>query len=246
MPSASTSLLRNESGTTISGEENNRMAADLDDDKVEALIFDCDGTLVNSMEYFWQGWEVLCKKYELNFPKTRFYALAGTPIREIVHIVLTETDPAIVEKLVSVEKGDDETKRRELFVDRFLAEKLEAIEELRSRGLFPGEITCVTKIAKQAKERKMRIGVASSGEKNHVLADLAHHNLTDLFETIVTREDVVHGKPAPDLFLEAANRLNVDPKRCRGYEDADLGLESLRRAEFVQAVDVRLMKGYPN
>ena len=54
-----------------------------------------------------------------------------------------------------------------------------------------------------------------------------------------------NGKPAPDLFLKAAEQLKVDPRRCRGFEDADLGIQALRAAGFMDAVDVRVLAGHP-
>jgi beta-phosphoglucomutase-like phosphatase (HAD superfamily) len=65
-----------------------------------------------------------------------------------------------------------------------------------------------------------------------------------LFAHVVTCEDVEHGKPAPDLYLLAAKKLGVDPTRCVAYEDAELGMESARRAGMV-VVDVRKLDGYP-
>lgn len=67
----------------------------------------------------------------------------------------------------------------------------------------------------------------------------------DLFDAVVTCEDVKNGKPAPDLYLLAAEKLGVDPTRCTAYEDAELGMQSARAAGM-SVVDVRLMKGYPN
>ena len=61
---------------------------------------------------------------------------------------------------------------------------------------------------------------------------------------MVTSEDVVKQKPAPDIFLEAARRIGVKPGFCRAYEDTDLGLEAIRSAGM-QAVDVRQLIGLP-
>jgi HAD superfamily hydrolase (TIGR01509 family) len=57
---------------------------------------------------------------------------------------------------------------------------------------------------------------------------------------VVTSEDVIHQKPAPDIFLEAARRIGVDPLKCRAYEDTDLGMQAIRAAGM-EAVDVRMM-----
>jgi HAD superfamily hydrolase (TIGR01509 family) len=63
-------------------------------------------------------------------------------------------------------------------------------------------------------------------------------HLLDYFRAIVTADDVAHGKPAPDIFLEAARRLGVNPQDCYAFEDADLGLQSARAAGMV-AIDIR-------
>jgi len=89
------------------------------------------------------------------------------------------------------------------------------------------------------------MAVASSGIRSHVLASLQEHGLLEYFDAVVTCEDIVNPKPAPDIFLEAAKRINCDPKRCRGFEDADIGMTALKAAGM-QAVDVRLLKEYPH
>ena len=66
-----------------------------------------------------------------------------------------------------------------------------------------------------------------------------------MVKSVVTCEDVVNGKPAPDIFLLACKKINVPPEKCRGFEDADLGMVSLNRAGM-DAVDVRLMPDYPH
>jgi HAD superfamily hydrolase (TIGR01509 family) len=71
-----------------------------------------------------------------------------------------------------------------------------------------------------------------------VTRTLSALGLTELFDAIVTADDVVHGKPAPDIFLEAARRLGVPPTLCAGLEDAELGLQAVRAAGML-AIDVR-------
>lgn len=195
---------------------------------IQALVFDCDGTLVNSMVFFWKGWEGLVAKYNLNFTQQRFYELAGSPVRRIVEIILEESGR-------DIDQG---------WIDMFLEEKFALIRARRANNEFPEEIGCVTDIVK-AYHGKLPLAVASSGDKQHVLADLKLNNLLKYFDAIVTVEDVANGKPEPDLFLEAARQLGVAPERCAGYEDADLGIESLKRAGFPVINDVRKLQNYP-
>jgi HAD superfamily hydrolase (TIGR01509 family) len=65
-----------------------------------------------------------------------------------------------------------------------------------------------------------------------------------LFDAIITCEDVTRPKPAPDIYLLAAERIKCDPAKCRGFEDGDVGMDSLIAAGM-QAVDVRYMAAYP-
>jgi len=80
--------------------------------------------------------------------------------------------------------------------------------------------------------------VASGGYRDIILAQLERIGCADWFDAIVTAEDTKRHKPEPDVFLEAARRLNVRPEHCRVYEDADLGIEAARRAGM-ECVDVR-------
>jgi beta-phosphoglucomutase-like phosphatase (HAD superfamily) len=91
---------------------------------------------------------------------------------------------------------------------------------------------------------KVPLAVASSGNREHVMASLRDNGILDLFDAVITTEDIANPKPAPDIFLLAAHRIGCDPTKCRGYEDADVGMAALRAAGM-QAVDVRTWVGYP-
>src|SRR5688572_25175791 len=70
---------------------------------------------------------------------------------------------------------------------------------------------------------KLPMAVASGGTRLVIDKVLRHLNIRNLFDAVVTSEDVVHQKPAPDIFLEAARRLEVAPANCRAYEDTAFG-----------------------
>jgi len=106
------------------------------------------------------------------------------------------------------------------------------------------KIDIVVDIAKKY-HGKIPLAVASSGYKDHVINSLKVNGIYDLFDAIVTAEDIANPKPAPDIFLMACHRIGCDPTKCRGFEDADAGMQSLRAAEM-EAIDVRLMEGYPH
>jgi len=82
------------------------------------------------------------------------------------------------------------------------------------------------------------MAVASNGRRENVEASLTVTKLRPLFDFIVAAEDVERGKPAPDVFLEAARRMAVSPARCVVFEDSDEGLEAARRAGM-RTIDIR-------
>ena len=77
-----------------------------------------------------------------------------------------------------------------------------------------------------------------AGHRRVIEQVLEHLGIRHLFQAVVTSEDVVNQKPAPDIFLEAARRIGVPPQFCRAYEDTDLGMQAIRAAGM-EAVDVR-------
>jgi beta-phosphoglucomutase-like phosphatase (HAD superfamily) len=181
----------------------------------QALIFDCDGTLADTMPLHWRAWQEVTKRYQLDFPEDRFYALGGVPSRDIL-------------KLLSQEQG------RQLDPVAASKEK-EAVYLPLMRQVLP--IDAVVNIARE-NYGKLPMAVASGGLHPHINEVLDHLGIRRFFQAIVTSEDVVKQKPAPDIYLEAARRLGVPPQFCRAYEDTELGLQAIRSAGM-EAVDVR-------
>jgi beta-phosphoglucomutase family hydrolase len=183
-----------------------------------ALIFDCDGTLADTMPLHWRAWQEVTQRYQLNFPEDRFYALGGVPSRDIF-------------KLLSQEQG------RELDPVAASREK-----EALYLPLMP-LVLPVLEVVNIARENygKLPMAVASGGQRPHIDEVLEHLGIRQFFQAIVTSEDVTRQKPAPDIYLEAARRLGVPPQFCRAYEDTDLGLQAIRSAGM-DAVDVRELR----
>jgi len=179
------------------------------------LIFDCDGTLADTMPLHWKAWQTVTQRYRLHFPEERFYALGGVPSRDILKMLGEEQGLEIDHLAVAKEKE---------------AAYLPSLPQVR-------EIELVTRIARE-NFGVMPLAVASGGMKHVIEQVLDHIGIRQLFAAIVTSEDVQCQKPAPDIFLEAARRLGVPPHLCRAYEDTDLGLQAIRAAGM-EAVDVR-------
>jgi len=181
----------------------------------KGLIFDCDGTLANTMPLHWRAWQMITQRHNLHFPEDRFYSLGGVPSRDILKMLAEEQGRSLDHIAVSHEK-------EELYLPL-----MGEVEPIHS----------VVEIAK-ANHGKIPMAVASGGTQKIITQVLEHLKILHLFDAVVTSEMVKKQKPAPDIFLEAARRIGVDPKFCRAYEDTDLGLHAIRAAGM-EAVDVR-------
>jgi beta-phosphoglucomutase family hydrolase len=181
----------------------------------KGLIFDCDGTLANTMPLHWRAWQLITQRHNLHFPEDRFYALGGVPSRDILKMLAQEQGRSFDHIAVAHEK-------EEVYLP--LMEQVEPIH-------------AVVEIAKEH-HKKIPMAVASGGTQKIICRVLEHLKIRHLFDAVVTSEMVKNQKPAPDIFLEAARRIGVDPKFCRAYEDTDLGMRAIRDAGM-EAVDVR-------
>jgi HAD superfamily hydrolase (TIGR01509 family) len=107
--------------------------------------------------------------------------------------------------------------------ERVVARLLAGYE--RSLPLLPGAVDAVKRIA-----ARWPVGLASSANREVIDAVLAASGLAGTFRATVSGEEVSRGKPAPDIYLEAARRLGVDPQRCAAVEDSTNGLRSAAAA----------------
>jgi len=106
-------------------------------------------------------------------------------------------------------------------------------------------IPMVMETARKAKEQKIPIAIATGGSKLQVSVAMKSAGIDDFFDAVVTCDDIEHGKPHPETFLKAAALIGVNPEKCVGFEDAPKGLEAIKNARFLQAIDVRTLPGYP-
>ena len=184
---------------------------------IKGLVFDCDGTLADTMPLHWQAWQMITQRHNLHFPQDRFYAYGGVPSRDILKLLAKEQGRSLDHIAVAHEK--EET----------YLQTLAQVEPIHA----------VVEIAKENFGR-IPMAVASGGTQKIIVQVLEHLKIRHLFNAVVTSEMVVNQKPAPDIFLEAARLIGVDPKFCRAYEDTDLGMQAIRSAGM-DAVDVREM-----
>ena len=183
------------------------------------LIFDCDGTLADTMPVHYRAWLKVLAGVGIPFPEDRFYQLGGVPTAKIIRILSDETGVPLHEEQIEGLTVAKEEHFLEMLTDVTPIEPVREIAE-RYRGKLP-------------------MAVASGGYRAVIEKTVRFVGMADWFDATVCAEDTARHKPEPDVFLEAARRLNVDPARCVVFEDTDIGLEAARRAGAV-GVDVRL------
>jgi len=180
------------------------------------LIFDCDGTLADTMPAHYRAWTAMLGRHGIPFPETRFYELGGVPTEKIIRILAEESGVPVSD--VGAMVREKET--------AFLA-NLHAIRPL--------EAVVATAAAYRG---TLPLAVASGGYRETITRTLDQLGIRGWFDAMVVAEDTPRHKPEPDVFLEAARRLAVPAGACVVFEDTDIGLEAARRAGMA-SVDVR-------
>jgi len=172
-----------------------------------AYLFDCDGTIVDSMPLHYVAWKTTLDEWNCPFPEELFYAWGGKPVDEIISTLNSMHGLAMPVDAVA--------KRKE---DRYF-------------DLLP-QLNAIPEVVEHIDVQYGRIpfAVVSGGRRNSVVQSLTVTRLIDRFETIVGAEDYVNSKPAPDAFLLAAERLGVEPSACLVFEDTDLGIQAATAA----------------
>lgn len=172
----------------------------------DAFIFDCDGTLIDSMPLHLEAWRAALNDH--GFPPADFtdkmhHDLAGMPGPAIVRLMNEQFGTALPPEAVEAAK-----------LEWYLA---------HHHAIRP--VDAVVEIANAHRGRKP-MAVASGSDAEIVRQGLEAIGILDWFQTIVTPADVARGKPAPDMFLLAAERLGVKPERCLVFEDGLLGIKA--------------------
>jgi beta-phosphoglucomutase-like phosphatase (HAD superfamily) len=175
-----------------------------------AFIFDCDGTLAETMPIHQTAWIHALRKHgaTFEFGWDLFMSRAGKTIERTV----VELNEQFGTSLDPVRVAADQRTHFDSLAGGVLAlENVVAFARARAREGFP-------------------LSVASGGDAPTVARTLRQIGVSDLFPVVVTAEDVEHGKPAPDLFLLAAQRMGVPPEQCLVFEDSLLGITAAERA----------------
>jgi len=175
-----------------------------------AFIFDCDGTLADSMPLHHEAWIAALRKHgaPFIFDWELFISRAGKTLERTVE----ELNAQFGSKLDAARVAADQ--------------RLEY--DARLKSIQP--IADVVAFARERRRLGCPVSVASGGDALTVERTLRAIGVGGLFPVVVTAAEVAHGKPAPDLFLLAAERMGVAPEACLVFEDSKLGILAARSA----------------
>ena len=177
---------------------------------VQALIFDMDGTMIDSMGHHRLSWIADARRHALAIEIDEL--MRRTPGRTGVECLaeLLGREIDAVEALCLL--GEKEAMYRESF------------------GPVFREVSGFRRFAAQAMARGLRVGVGTAGDRHNIAFAMQHLAMDSLPQAIVGGDEGLAGKPEPAIFLEVARRLGVDAAHCVVFEDAPLGIEAARRA----------------
>ena len=168
-----------------------------------AYLFDCDGTIADSMPLHYRAWSAALAPYGCTFPEPLFYAWGGRPVADILHDLARDQHLDLPIAHLTTHKED-------LYLD--LLPELQPVPDVLEHIL--------------AAHGTLPFAVVSGSTRESVAASLASLNLTQYFPTLVCAGDYTHPKPHPEPFLRAAELLGVPAAQCLVFEDTDMGIES--------------------
>ena len=184
-----------------------RMKLELPPGEFRAYLFDCDGTIADSMPLHYKAWKKALEEWNCEYPEELFYLWGGKPVRNII---------ADLNKMQELNMPIDA-----------LAARKEALylEQLPQLKAIPEVLEHI-----EAQHGRIPFAVVSGSRRESVVGSLSVLHLLDKFDTIVSAEDYTNAKPAPDPFLIAAERLGIPAKDCLVFEDTELGIQSATAA----------------
>jgi HAD superfamily hydrolase (TIGR01509 family) len=183
------------------------MKLEIPDGPFEAYLFDCDGTIADSMPLHYLAWSRVLSEWDCAFPENTFYAWGGYPVSKIISLLNEEHGLSMPVEIVAKLKED---KYYEILP------QLQAVPEVLEQI--------------EAQHGKIPFAVVSGSTRESVTASLKALNLLDKFDVLVCAGEYEHGKPHPEPFLTAAAKLGVPPHACLVFEDTEMGIQAATAA----------------
>ena len=183
---------------------------------VKAVIFDLDGVITDTAELHYQAWKNLANSISIDFDREFNEELKGISRMDSLNKILSLG--GVADQYTQDEKIALATKKNEEYKGLLV--------HLKPEDIYPG----IMELLKSLKQSNIKIGLASASKNGPAI--LNYLQITDYFDTIADPDSVANGKPAPDIFLKAAEQLGFTPQECMGVEDSEAGIEAIKRANM--------------
>ena len=185
------------------------------DKKAKALIFDMDGTLVDTMPLHFDAWKITAREYGFDYTEELFYGMAGMPTWKVI--------PVMNKKLgLNIDAEKFSRRKEEAFLELLTEVKpIEPVADLVYRY-----------------HNKLPMSIGTGGKKEIALLTLRMAGLDKYIDILVSADDVQNHKPAPDTFLKCAELMGIAPEFCQVFEDGDMGLKASDAAGMI-TTDIR-------
>ena len=172
-----------------------------------AYLFDCDGTIADSMPLHYVAWTEALAEWNCQFPENTFYAWGGLSVARIISLLNEQHG-------LSMPVDQVAQRKEELYYE--ILPQLKAVPEVLEQI--------------EAEHGRIPFAVVSGSTRESVTASLKTLDLLDKFEVLVCAGDYKKGKPDPEAFLMAAEKLGIVPEKCLVFDDSDLGIQAAKAA----------------
>ena len=183
----------------------------MDAKSIKAILFDLDGTLFKTEAYQLKGWNEVLKKRGVVISPDDYFKYVGKTGSEVEKQIVHNYG-------LKITPGELVKEKEELLLKWFGESNLELMPYAQETIEF------------FSNHPDFKTAICTSGSKKEVMSKLEKNNLKDKFDLIITKDDVLRGKPAPDVYLEAIKRFNLQENQCLAVEDTEPGLESAKQA----------------
>lgn len=184
---------------------------------MKAVLFDLDGVITDTAEYHYLAWKALGKDLGIEIDREFNEELKGVSRVDSLDRILAHGHQS--DRYSSQEKVEFAQKKNALY--------LEMIKKMTPNDILPG----IVSLLKALKEQGIKVGLASASKNGPAILELLE--LTSFFNAVANPDSVAAGKPAPDIFLKAAELLDESASECVGVEDASSGVTAINDAGMV-------------
>ncbi len=181
--------------------------------KIKAVLFDMDGVIFDTEREYLKEWNKIFEKYGYEMKKEIYVSVMGRGRKKV--------------KEIFKENFGDDLPIEEMYIekDKMLKEAIENNEVPLKQGAL--------ELLEFLKKNEYKTALATSAKKDRVKSQVNHAKINNLFDAIVCADDIVNSKPNPEIFLKAAEKVNVKPENCIVIEDSEAGIRAAFNAGMI-------------